>query len=247
MRNERRVDGILRGPRAVAWASALGLALAVILVARAAPAQYEIEPSKIGAGGGTLAGAQFDLTGTIGQVDAGYTSNGGFGLYGGFWPAVAFVPEPTPTSTATPPHTVTVSPTHTATRSPTAAPPPPSPTVPHPSPTVTASASATVRTPTPTGAPSVSPTAPPPSGTLTPSPTPTRIVEFCAGDCAEDGEVTVDDLVTMTSIALGLTPLGQCPAGDANGDGEVTVDDLLVAVIHALDGCPVAAPAAPHE
>lgn len=42
----------------------------------------------------------------------------------------------------------------------------------------------------------------------------------------------------MVSVALGATPLNQCPAGDAGQDGSVTVDEILVAVNRALNGCP---------
>jgi len=59
----------------------------------------------------------------------------------------------------------------------------------------------------------------------------------CAGDCHGDGQVTVDDLVLMVSIANGLAPLTECAAGDANGDGQITVDDLVAAANSALGGC----------
>jgi hypothetical protein len=59
----------------------------------------------------------------------------------------------------------------------------------------------------------------------------------CVGDCRDDGEVTVDDILVMVNIALGTAPITVCPAGDGNGDGQITIDDLLVAVNNALDGC----------
>jgi hypothetical protein len=59
----------------------------------------------------------------------------------------------------------------------------------------------------------------------------------CPGDCNGDGQVTVDEIVTAVSIALGNVPLTQCPAADDNGDGSVTVDELLRAVSAALAGC----------
>ena len=61
----------------------------------------------------------------------------------------------------------------------------------------------------------------------------------CAGDCNDDGTVTVDDILTMVNIALGSTPVGDCLAGDANYDGHVTVDEILTAVNNALNGCHV--------
>jgi hypothetical protein len=64
----------------------------------------------------------------------------------------------------------------------------------------------------------------------------------CVGDCNGDGEVTVDEIVTGTGIALGAS-LSLCPTFDANGDGEVTIEELVVAVTHALLGCPMDADA----
>jgi hypothetical protein len=60
----------------------------------------------------------------------------------------------------------------------------------------------------------------------------------CLGDCNGDGDVTVDEIVRLVNIALGLTELDDCPAADGNGDGDVTVDEIVTAVTHALDGCP---------
>jgi YVTN family beta-propeller protein len=62
-------------------------------------------------------------------------------------------------------------------------------------------------------------------------------VPGCAGDCNEDGVVTIDEPLTGINIALGDEPLTDCPRFDVNGDGEVTVDDLLAAVEVALNGC----------
>jgi hypothetical protein len=59
----------------------------------------------------------------------------------------------------------------------------------------------------------------------------------CVGDCNGDGEVTVDDLLVMVNIALGLRPLVDCPAGDGNDDGMITIDDILIAVNNALLSC----------
>jgi hypothetical protein len=59
----------------------------------------------------------------------------------------------------------------------------------------------------------------------------------CTGDCNGDGEVTIDELLTMVNAALEVVPASVCPAGDANGDGEVTIDEILGAVNNALNGC----------
>lgn len=59
----------------------------------------------------------------------------------------------------------------------------------------------------------------------------------CAGDCSADGRITVDELVTGVSIALGGRPLTECVQLDGDGNGAVSVDELVAAVAHALDGC----------
>ncbi len=59
----------------------------------------------------------------------------------------------------------------------------------------------------------------------------------CAGDCNGDGQVTVDEILTMVNIALGTSMVTDCLAGDTNGDGEITVDEIVAAVGNALNGC----------
>jgi enediyne biosynthesis protein E4 len=60
---------------------------------------------------------------------------------------------------------------------------------------------------------------------------------FCAGDCGDDGRVTIEELIAVVAIALGLDPGSACAAADADGDGEVQITDVLLAVRSALDGC----------
>lgn len=81
---------------------------------------------------------------------------------------------------------------------------------------------------TPEGTPTSTPTA-----TVTPTPE-----APCAGDCDEDGMVTIDELVIGANIALGVADLSDCPAFDADENGTVTVDELLQAVANLLAGCP---------
>ena len=57
-------------------------------------------------------------------------------------------------------------------------------------------------------------------------------------------QVTIDDLIRMVNIALGLRSvcgddggIGQCLAGDANCDCEITVDEIIRAVNNSLNGC----------
>jgi YVTN family beta-propeller protein len=59
----------------------------------------------------------------------------------------------------------------------------------------------------------------------------------CSGDCAGDGQTTIDDLVTLIGVALGTGPVAACAAGDLNGDAEITVDEVVTAVAAALGGC----------
>jgi hypothetical protein len=60
---------------------------------------------------------------------------------------------------------------------------------------------------------------------------------LCGGDCGGNGSVTVDEIVTLTNIALGELPPEVCDAGDSDGNGSVTVDEILAALTRALDGC----------
>ncbi len=74
-----------------------------------------------------------------------------------------------------------------------------------------------------------------------PTPTP-LLVSSCVGDCNDDQQVTVDEIVTMVGIALGNSQLSGCPAGDSNHDGMITVDEILSAVNNALNGCNAGTP-----
>jgi hypothetical protein len=59
----------------------------------------------------------------------------------------------------------------------------------------------------------------------------------CAGDCAGDGAVTIDELLAMVNIALGNGFPAVCVAGNSNGDEAITIDEILAAVNNALNGC----------
>jgi 6-phosphogluconolactonase (cycloisomerase 2 family) len=59
----------------------------------------------------------------------------------------------------------------------------------------------------------------------------------CAADCNGDAVVTVNELITAVTIALGTAPVERCAAADANGNGAVTVDELIAGVRQALSGC----------
>jgi hypothetical protein len=63
-------------------------------------------------------------------------------------------------------------------------------------------------------------------------------VAACAGDCDNDGAVTVAELVGGVALALEGAPPTACAALDRDGDGVIFIDELLRAVTAALDGCP---------
>jgi hypothetical protein len=75
-------------------------------------------------------------------------------------------------------------------------------------------------------------------GVLALSGTSRAVVASCAGDCAADGTVVVNELVLGVNMALGNTPVQQCPGFDGNDDGRVAVNELVAAVANALNGCP---------
>lgn len=76
----------------------------------------------------------------------------------------------------------------------------------------------------------------------TPTPTETPGAAACTGDCDGDGVVTINELVRMTNMALGISICGEgavapCPAGDANGDCAITVEELVRGVGNNQNGC----------
>lgn len=192
---------------------------------------YDLTWSTVDGGGTFSAGGTATLGGTIGQADAGMLNGGTYSLRGGFW---ATAPPPaTPTPTRTPTPSATRTPTRTST----------------PSQTFTASRSATP-TRTPTTTPTRTRTGTPPatatstrtntatrSATSTRTPTPTATPPECVGDCGQDGDVSVNELIVMVNIALGNAPRSLCVARDRNGNGVITIDEILSAVNNALNSC----------
>ena len=65
--------------------TALIATFAVTGFAQSASAQFSIDWYTIDGGGGTSTGGTFELSGTIGQHDAGVMSGGGYTLTGGYW------------------------------------------------------------------------------------------------------------------------------------------------------------------
>ena len=139
-------------------------------------------------------------------------------------------PTPSPTLTATPTPTLTSTPTTPPTHTATA-------TVASTEtalPTASFTASATL-TPSPTEPPPSPSNTSLPTATERPQPTPTQ--RACVGDCNDDGEVTIDEIVFAVSVALGTSEVSGCLAADRNEDGTVTVDEIVAAVNAALLGC----------
>jgi hypothetical protein len=64
------------------------------LTTRLSAQSYSIDWYKIAGGGGTITGAVYSLSGTIGQPDTGTMTGGNFTLIGGFWSLVAGVTAP---------------------------------------------------------------------------------------------------------------------------------------------------------
>ena len=61
-------------------------------------------------------------------------------------------------------------------------------------------------------------------------------VGACVGDCDGGGSVTIDELITLVSIALGTAPPAACAHGVARG-AAVDIALIIQAVNHALNGC----------
>jgi len=64
-----------------------------------------------------------------------------------------------------------------------------------------------------------------------------EIDQVFLGDCDDDSNVTVDEIVSLVAIALAARPASDCQLGDGNADQVVTVDEVTIAVTNALDGC----------
>ena len=59
---------------------------------------------------------------------------------------------------------------------------------------------------------------------------------LCSGDCTSDGQVTIDELLTLVNIALGNTQRSACPRGVSSG-AAVDIAVIIQAANHALNGC----------
>src|SRR6185369_10553700 len=59
----------------------------------------------------------------------------------------------------------------------------------------------------------------------------------CVGDCSNNGEVTINELILGVGIALGRQNPDACPAF-LNDHGTVEIPQLIQGVNNALHGCP---------
>lgn len=60
----------------------------------------------------------------------------------------------------------------------------------------------------------------------------------CAGDCNDDGAVSIDELVTNVGIAITQSSVDACRIADMNTDGFIAINELIASVGHSLEGCP---------
>ena len=83
----------------------------------------------------------------------------------------------------------------------------------------------------------------PPGSTATATPTesgpmtPTVGTLDCFGDCNGDATVSIAELISAVSIALGSAPFDSCANADADRDGTLRINDLIASVTSALQGC----------
>lgn len=169
-------------------------------------------------------------------------------------PTASATPVATATRSVTPtsPPTATVPASPTRTAAPTATDTVPSSPTRSPSRTSVPTATIGVATSTFTGSPIRTPvpseTTGPPTATVTGSPMRTPVPSetattlptasaTCRGDCDLDGSVTINELITAVTIALGSQPLSLCPSLDSSTNAAVEINELITAVASALAGC----------
>jgi hypothetical protein len=61
----------------------------------------------------------------------------------------------------------------------------------------------------------------------------------CAGDCNDNGMVTINELINCVGISLGTAQPSVCPACDQDGADGVEINELIAAVSASLTGCPM--------
>ena len=67
---------------------------------------------------------------------------------------------------------------------------------------------------------------------------PSRAQE-CVGDCNEDGNVPISELVFLVNIAGGREPVASCTPGviDVDGNGSADINELVLAVVSSISEC----------
>jgi hypothetical protein len=148
-------------------------------------------------------------------------------------PTRTIAAAPSPSPSATPSRTATSTSTSMPTATPTRTPTPTRTTTPTQTTTFSPTLAATV-TPTATITPTPSDT---PVSTAMQTPTVTPLLPPCIGDCNANGQVTIDELLTLVNVALGTALPAACPNGVPSG-AEVNVAQIIQAVNNALYGCP---------
>jgi len=73
-------------------------------------------------------------------------------------------------------------------------------------------------------------------------PTPCADV-LCAGDCDDDGEATIGEVVDAVQLSLDAGSIESCRRLDGDADGALSVDELVRAALSQLEGCPERLPA----
>ena len=87
----------MKHSRASAYLLAAGFAVVTAALAASGPADYDLSWNTMDSGGGTSAAGDLELSGTIGQAEAGVLmTGGGFELTGGYWRAGTEVPPSCP-------------------------------------------------------------------------------------------------------------------------------------------------------
>lgn len=95
----------LRVQRFSIMCAMLTLCITAVLAQEFGPGSFDVSWNTVDGGGGTSTGGVFELTGTIGQPDAGVVmSGGGFEVRGGFWAGGVEPVETCPADIAPPPN-----------------------------------------------------------------------------------------------------------------------------------------------
>jgi hypothetical protein len=70
-----------------------------------------------------------------------------------------------------------------------------------------------------------------------PTPTPTAEPGACVGDCNNNNQVAINELILGVSISLGNGSIDQCLAFDRNDSGGIEINELVGGVSASLNGC----------